>query len=351
MTEQEFNERCRGCLVGGAVGDAMGYPVEFIPSFQAIELKYGPQGIQNYDYEFGYAEGGSPDVAVISDDTQMTLYTADGLLCARYRGLDKLDEVRKAYLDWYAGQKGYDNSAAARDLAKIEALNQQRAPGSTCLASLGALAAGDPVENDSKGCGGIMRIAPVAIEGAATSARLSDTARLAADIALITHKHAQSTYASATAAMLMQMCLRAETGHGVDTFVTLLEIVLGELKQLYPGYPDEMKHFQDLMAKAVRLARESKDADADIIEHGLGGGWVAEETLAIAIFSIIRHFGSFRRAILTAVNHGGDSDSTGAVAGNIAGALYGIYAIPEEWRRNVEFSEMIGTIAERLALK
>ncbi|NLW16149.1 MAG: ADP-ribosylglycohydrolase family protein, partial [Firmicutes bacterium] len=71
----------RGCLIGGAIGDALGYPVEFM-SYSEIQLRYDPQGIQ--DLELG-ANG----LADISDDTQMTLFTAEGILRAQSRGLMK----------------------------------------------------------------------------------------------------------------------------------------------------------------------------------------------------------------------------------------------------------------------
>jgi ADP-ribosylglycohydrolase len=79
----------------------------------------------------------------------------------------------------------------------------------------------------------------------------------------------------------------------------------------------------------------------------LGGGWVAEEALAIALYAVLttRSFGA---AALVAVNHGGDSDSTGAIAGNVAGVLYGEPAIPREWLAQLELRQAITQIAEDL---
>lgn len=86
-----------------------------------------------------------------------------------------------------------------------------------------------------------------------------------------------------------------------------------------------------------------------LIENGLGGGWVAEETLAIAIFSVLRHIDDFNACMISAVNHGGDSDSTGAVAGNIIGAILGYSAIPEKYITNLELHDVILSIADDLA--
>jgi hypothetical protein len=71
---------------------------------------------------------------------------------------------------------------------------------------------------------------------------------------------------------------------------------------------------------------DTPDADA-IIQ--IGEGWVAEETWAIALFATIRHIDSVEEALIASVNHDGDSDSTGAVTGNIMGAIYGYEHIKE----------------------
>lgn len=73
-------DKYRGCLVGGAAGDALGYPVEFLTE-QAILARYGQEGITGYELKNGTAE--------ISDDTQMTLFTATGLLLATTRRMTR----------------------------------------------------------------------------------------------------------------------------------------------------------------------------------------------------------------------------------------------------------------------
>ena len=75
MEKNVINDRIRGSLTGGAIGDALGYPVEFL-SWSNIQNKYGAMGITRYDT----ADNG---LAFVSDDTQMTLYTACGMLNAK----------------------------------------------------------------------------------------------------------------------------------------------------------------------------------------------------------------------------------------------------------------------------
>ncbi len=87
-----------------------------------------------------------------------------------------------------------------------------------------------------------------------------------------------------------------------------------------------------------------------VIECSLGGGWVAEETLAIAIFSVLRHIDDFRGCMICAVTHRGDSDSTGAVAGKILGAILGTSGIPDDMMQPLQFHNLINDTATQLIL-
>ncbi len=76
-----IQDRCRGVLVGGAIGDAFDYPVEFIYSFEEIKAKYGKDGLTEYDKSYPWLEAYLRHYkALFSDDTQMTLYTAEGII-------------------------------------------------------------------------------------------------------------------------------------------------------------------------------------------------------------------------------------------------------------------------------
>ena len=94
----------------------------------------------------------------------------------------------------------------------------------------------------------------------------------------------------------------------------------------------------------------SEEADADDLDniHALGEGWVAEETLGIALYCALKYQSDFSKAMITAVNHKGDSDSTGAVTGNILGALIGYTAIDSKWKKNLELLDVILEIADDL---
>ena len=103
----------------------------------------------------------------------------------------------------------------------------------------------------------------------------------------------------------------------------------------------------DIIDCAVRLSENDLTNDLDNI-HQLGEGWVAEETLGISLYCALRYQDDFSAGIIAAVNHNGDSDSTGAVTGNILGALLGYDRIAEQWKKNLELSDVILEIADDL---
>ena len=151
----------RGCLLGGAVGDALGAAVEFM-NLDEIRGRFGPNGIQAPARAYGR-------VGAITDDTQMALFTAEGLLRARHQPPGRRPApvpvvVHAAYLRWLRtqGERPPKLSDDGGWLFGVRELHAQRAPGSTCLEALRSGLIGTPRDplNDSKGCGGVMRIAP-----------------------------------------------------------------------------------------------------------------------------------------------------------------------------------------------
>lgn len=347
MNKERLQDKCRGCLVGGAVGDALGYPVEFVNSFETIKAKYDDNGITEYDLSYEWLDD-KQSKALVSDDTQMTLYTAEALIEAQRSDKPLLPMVTQAYLAWFGHQVGRDvKTDYESKLSGIEELNKRRAPGHTCLTALNDINNGAVPINFSKGCGGIMRVAPAGIFGATHGWTLEQTGRFAGEVAEITHKHMMSTLASAVQSMIVQSCLLAEEPMSAETFKTIVEDSLAKLPEMYPGEDTLLEDFDRLIHKAIRL-EDNLLQDWEIIENGLGGGWVAEETLAISIFSVLRHIDDFKGCMISAVNHGGDSDSTGAVAGNIIGAILGFDAIPEEFTKSLQFHDLISEMADRL---
>lgn len=349
MTTNRLHDKCRGSLVGGAIGDALGYPVEFVNSFEKIRAKYGDNGVTEYDKSYPWLDDYMRHYkALISDDTQMTLYTAEGLIESAKRGVPLLPTICNAYIAWCGPQIGikvrinYDSK-----LAKIEELNQRRAPGNTCLTALNDVYKGLEPHNASKGCGGVMRIAPIGIFGATHNWAFEETGKIAGEAAEITHQHMMSTFASAVQAMIIQACILAEDAITPESFKMIVEDALAKLAEMYPGYESLLEDFIKLIHNAIRF-KDNQLQDWEIIENRLGGGWVAEETLAIAIISVLRHIDDFKGCMICSVNHGGDSDSTGAVAGNIIGAILGYDKIPKEFTKTLQLHNLIVEMADEL---
>lgn len=319
----EKRDRVLGCLLGGAVGDALGYPVEFL-SEPEILRQYGPAGIKTL------AQAGSP--ARISDDTQMTLFAANAWIygCSG-EGWD-ISTAWLAYREWL-GTQG-DESRMGKPRMWIygdRRLHARRAPGNTCLSAIRFSDRGGTMKNpvnNSKGCGTVMRAAPY---GLMPGSRETAMERAAADAAL-THGHPLAWGSSAWLAACVHALVH---GQGMDG---LEEIRL-------PRNLDPEGSLQSLVQKAIALANREDVTDLEAI-HALGEGWVAEEALAIALFCALRHRDDFAAALRAAVNHKGDSDSTGAICGNILGAFLGAEAVAKAFDlEQLELKDIIQSLS------
>ena len=356
-TPYEYDlDKVKGCIVGGAVGDALGYPVEFM-DYDAILSKFGPQGITRYLIKDG--------IARFSDDTQMTLFTATGLLAAEselnLRGQGDDDtwahKVAHHYIDWYWTQNQKPGKPHGSWLFEIPELHSCRAPGNTCMGSLRNLVKGIDSDNNSKGCGGVMRVAPVALCSDLRESMSADFMyALGGAVADITHNHPLGFMPAAMLVMLMDKI--SKCGEKVD-HIRLEKLVLNcvtEIGQVklhhlgdsgtYDKYLGAVGTLGKLMMLAVDLAY-SDQPDEECI-RALGGGWTGEEALAIAVYCALRHTDSFEKAVVAAVNHSGDSDSTGAICGNIMGLIHGYEAIPAYFKENLELLPVLEEVATDL---
>lgn len=355
-------DKIRGSLVGGAVGDALGYPVEFIHSYEDIQWRYGKKGIWRLDISHWWKDADEYDEnpsfkAWISDDTQMTLFTACGLLnsCMIERAKFSICE---AYIEWYHSQLGKHVRGYEQCWIKaLPEINQRRAPGNTCMSALQCIYSGGEPNNNSKGCGGIMRTAPVALygvgwrrvmDGGVPGRRIpdiKDVDRLAADAAEITHQHPLGWLPSALEAHIIYRLIENENP-SVEDFRAYITEGYDTLLELYPDYKVHIDTLRQLTDKALNLV-DSPASDVENIES-IGEGWTGEVALAIAIYCTAKYFDDFESAVIAAVNHKGDSDSTGAITGNILGSVVGYDAIPQRFKDNLELHDVILHVADDL---
>lgn len=349
MTLMQGNrEQILGCIFGGALGDALGYPVEFMDE-AVLFATYGPQGITELELDKKTGK------ALISDDTQMTLFTANGLLSGESAGKMKKSHwkprnaVAAAYWDWLATQK-YASHGITPDFDDVEGnvcwlvyvpeLYDMRAPGNTCLSALNERgedldSTEDYIEariNDSKGCGGVMRVAPLALKFHGNIKWLD---KEAAQIAAITHGNSLG-YLSA--AVLVHIINRLAYPIGQENLLSIIVEAKDTVADLYSD-DENIEYLKSLIDKAIELSSNEKDDLENI--HELGQGWVGEEALAIAIYCSLKYQTDFLNGIRAAVNHGGDSDSTGSITGQILGTLLGYSNIPKSWLNNLELFDVI----------
>lgn len=190
-------DKYKACLIGGAIGDALGYAVEF-KSEPEIFSQYGESGITDYKLRNGKA--------IVSDDTQMTLFTADGMIRGYYTG-SYTDSVYNSYKEWYMTQALPMQKNNYRSwLMKIPELWNRRSPGFTCISAITSGKKGsirNPI-NDSKGCGGIMRTAPIGLFFRNTI-MIAQTDILAAETSAITHGHELGYIPSAAFAHIINL--------------------------------------------------------------------------------------------------------------------------------------------------
>lgn len=291
----------------------------------------------------------------------MALYTANGLLCGetmnRIKGEAWLPRhyAAIAYQDWLYTQEASNGRETSLRPGNISWLNDIkelwvcRAPGGTCLRALrlqneapGMVRDYIGAElNNSRGCGGIMRIAPMGLRPWKDIKALDYEG---AQFAAITHGHSLGYMPCAVLAHIINRIVYPTT----ET-QTLREIMLEARDAVAELFSDDpfLPKLSGIIDRAVDLAENSLDADLDNI-HRLGEGWVAEETLGIALYCALKYQNDFSGGIIASVNHKSDSDSTGAVTGNILGALLGYEAIDQRWKDHLELRDVILEISDDL---
>lgn len=338
-------ERYQGCLLGGSIGDALGAPIEFSRRSEILK-KYGPRGLTEMTPAYG-------KLGAITDDTQMTLFTAEGAMRAYVRSAlrgicDRPTTIHYAYLRWLHTQgeplSKHIDLILTGWLIQHKDLFARRAPGTTCVSSLRRSSGiGAPAKNDSKGCGGVMRVAPIGMMLHALSAanpdgrgrHFQDAFDLACDAAALTHGHPTGSLpAGVMAAMVFELLDGADLLSAIDRAIPLLKT--------RPGHEETLA----AIMSARSLALSSAPA-AEAIQQ-LGEGWVAEQALAIGIYCALKD-STLEEGIVMAVNHDGDSDSTGLIAGHLLGAMRGLSEIPTRWLEPLELRTVIAQMADDLA--
>ena len=290
-------DRFRGCLVGLAVGDCLGGPVEFW-SRAEIRAKHG-----RLTELFG---GGWLNLAPgeYTDDTQMMLCIARSIV---KKGRFDPDDVAVEFVRWYDTRPKDIGNITRTALAKIKAGRPWREASRDAHDDLGGKSAGN---------GGVMRCAPVGLLHCRREDRLIEDSLVSAQI---TH---WDTLAGWPCVALNLAIAGAVQGSAKDK---LLADVLPKIAE--PAVRDALAQVEGLPVGKVRAS-----------------GYAVHSVQA-AFWSFLGT-DSFEEAVVTAVNLGEDADTTGAVCGALAGAYYGLAAIPERWVKVLRDREEIVGLAD-----
>lgn len=301
-------DKFKGCMLGLAIGDSCGYPVEFIRSREDILTVTGGKGVT-----------GPPDPAIYTDDTQMTISIAQALIDAGSDMDSFMDALTKEFLAWYELQNDPEH---------------RRAPGNTCLSACEHLrcgvhweSAGIPV---SLGCGSAMRSAPIGLY----HTQVEKVVDYAISSSKITHPAELTLCASVGNAYVTYLAHHGEpVGCWANELVKICSI---------------NNEFKACIKEAASAAAERADPDFVLSEKCLGEGWMGHEAIASAIYCCMMHPDSYEKATLLAANAVGDSDSIACIVGGWMGARLGTEGIPADWRDKIEGKEKLLKLAEQL---
>ena len=299
-----MKNRFRGAFLGLALGDAIGFPAEFVHDRKGIDVK------------------GPPTPAMYSDDTQMTVCLANALIESNETVPEFMKALSKQFVAWLSIQ---DNPAL------------RRAPGNTCLAACRRLAKGVHWEQsgvpDSLGCGSAMRSAPIGL----FFDRLEKVVDYAINSSRITHPH--------------ELAMCATAGTAVLTHLALTDVPVG----VWPNELLQVAGFNPVFAAYVRRAAKEAalgtDPDIALSAESLGEGWTGHEAVASALFCCLVRPHSYKDAVLLAANTVGDSDSIACITGALMGAKLGVEAIPPEWVEQIEDGTGLTDLADRMYAK
>lgn len=307
----------RGCILGGAVGDAKGYDME---------------------------EGGQD---LISDNSQLTFFTVDGLLWANDRVTKRgiyayIPCLFYSYQKWLYTQTGSFADKNYKflfpsEILEWENLFARRGEGNTSLQSLsdsinGKYGTIKNKINNSKSCGAVMRAAPI---GMYFCKDPKVAFKMGCDSGAITHGNPIGYLPAGFLAFLICEILKGET------LEKAAMEALSELKSV-----DEQELVYPILKQAMLLAKSKEDAMSAMSQ--LGTGWIGSEAMALALYCALKHENDFEAAINEAIQYSGNIDSIASICGNILGAYLGSVEIPYEWIKKVELSELAVTGADKL---
>ena len=315
----------RGCLLGLAVGDAMGMPVDDM-LLEKIRENYGPNGLLGYDLRGDYAE--------ISSYTQLAAYVCNALLLSvsRGKGDKKLDFVRLGLREWARSQQfARDPEASYCWVAKLPAFRRRHCRDARMLDTLRLSIMGFPENGPSKNSAPGSLTSAIAVGMFFNSQRLTppQIGELAAQIVCLTHGDptaflSGAVLAYAIAGILMEPALPLR-----KQFTSAIAAMRYQYRGKYP----EADTVAELLSSAVSRAAAAEPM-GQVMESFQC--YSAMNCLAGAFYASLANQNDFDTAMITAVNHSGYSSAVAGITGAILGARMGYRALPDFYLESLE---------------
>ena len=326
----------RGCMLGMAIGDAMGYTVDG-KSWGEIQDCYGPNGLLGFDLqEFEYAQ--------VSSYTQIASFLCNGLLLAVSRGkVDYLRYAKVALKEWTRSQQFYrDPEQSLCWLAKLPQFRRRHCRDARMLDNLRLELFGtmDAPKNDNR--------APGAITAGVAAAMFYNTKRLtpeqvgtlAGELVALTHGNPETFLSGVVLAYTLTGILQEPDIPLVDQFLQAIAVMDGQFRSRFP----QAEALAQQLRRAISLAKSTTVSPQEGMEQL--DCMDAAQCLSGAIFACLLYPNDFDSAIITAVNHSGMSAATGAITGAILGAKLGEASLPDFYLESLECAQPLEILAE-----
>jgi len=329
----------RGCLLGMAIGDALGCTVDE-KNLAAIREDYGPNGLLGYDLVNGYAD--------VTSHTQLAAFLSNGLLLAVNRGrpASYLPYVKRALSEWcYTQHARREPEQTLCWVSRIPALRRRRCMDTRMLDTVNRRDYGTPDDplNSFATPGVLAEAVAVGLFFNEKRMDVPDVGLLAAQAAALTHGDRETVLACAALAYIIAGLVQEEDCPLQAHVLQAAAAVRGQFSR----YP-EAEQVASALQKAVTMTKNKLLTPETALERL--ECVTALQCLAGAVYTSLVHAGSFDAAMITAVNHSGRSAAVGAVTGAILGAKLGAQALPDFYLEPLECTDTLSQLAVDLAV-
>lgn len=329
----------RGCLLGMAVGDAMGYTVED-KNWDEIQEEYGPSGLLGYDLK-------ADEYAQVTSHTQVAAFLCNGLLLALTRGKKEYMRWSKLALkEWIRSQQFYrDPEKSYCFLCKLPLFHRRHCRDVRMLDNHRLEAYGTMTQRKN------LNNTPGAITAGIVAGMLYQPGRispegigeLAGELIALTHGHPETYLSGAVLSYTIAGILHDPNRSLERHFNQAIQVAEKQFENRFP----QIDQVTIKLCRAIELAKNTALSPVEAMEQ-IGCEDTAE-CLAGAMYACLVNPEDFDGAIITAVNHSGVSAAVGAIAGAIMGAKLGEEALPEFYLESLECTDVLCTLAEDMA--